>query len=557
MSFAQEMKDFVGGWTAVREMGLKKDGLDLQKQQIEDLKEYRDASLEMDKDRMAQQDRQFGMSHSLSAERLAIAKDAAANADAAASANAVYEGLGDVDSYAPEETAIPDPSADAAASDELSLDGYARGGMVRRMAEGGILEEDPDMPFVDPNKPYVDPALNVPVPTPRPSAIPDGAAAAAPQAPVEEAKPNSEAANATVSGAQEATAAVAPQLVADAGAKTAAVGPESEEKQDILNNTGGLSTKEWQELVQTIDPNGSIPDYLKSAAVLSSTYKYFMEKGQPEKAARVAKGILIANKQMTQTLGALAQNAMDDGDMESAAKLVSDAANSFPTGHQFSVQSGENGLTYSVKEDGKVVDQGKLSTDQFWQLAGKVKDGSMYIEEMGRFAENYSSKNTMTPEKALDVVSSSYVAASNAKQAYDDAEMNGVEGKELEALRTAAAAAVKSYKQDRTQAMKMGAKRTDIDASNKDALAMAIPDGQAPSGAAAEAGGGFLDTAGNMARKYSNPIVGLASDVMSGYNYLTGGEESETPAPKDEAEFNALPSGTRFIAPDGTVRTKP
>ena len=111
--------------------------------------------------------------------------------------------------------------------------------------------------------------------------------------------------------AQAAVADAAPALIEDVKKPEAAVGPEAEtERMDIVTNQGGLSMEEYKELITTIDPNDSIPAYLKSAAVLASTHRYFMENGQPEKAQRIAKGILILNKQMTQTLGALAQHAM-------------------------------------------------------------------------------------------------------------------------------------------------------------------------------------------------------------------------------------------------------
>lgn len=38
---------------------------------------------------------------------------------------------------------------------------------------------------------------------------------------------------------------------------------------------------------------------------------------------------------------------------------------------------------------------------------------------------------------------------------------------------------------------------------------------------------------------------------------LGGGGQSTLPQPKNAAEFSALPSGTQFMAPDGTVRVKP
>ena len=480
MSFAAEMKDFVSAWTSVSEIGNNKKRLDLQREEIENLKAYRDATLALDREQLELSKKNSDRNYALASKR---------NADAASAAeakkmNAVFEGLSGL-----EESNFDWDQEGAAEAIPTEEPAFRRGGLVARAADGGLIEEDPDLPFVDPQNPYVDPEMNrkareaqaIPVDAPaapqeQPALDPMGNATGMAAEP--EVDP---AAAETVSNdAATAIADAAPALVEDTKKKPAAIGPDAEtEAMDIVNNKGGLSMDEYKELIATIDPNDSIPAYLKSATVLATTHRYFMENGQPEKAQRVAKGILILNKQMTQTLGALAQNAMEEGNIPEAAQLVSDAANQFPTGHQFKVTPGEDGsMTYTVMKNGKEAGSGALTTEQLWELTGKVKDGSLFIEEMGRIAGAKSKK--IGPEQALELTANAYATAMQAKEALDLAIEDGADEEELNALREKANSTGATYKKYLSNSLKMGLKRTDIIAVGEQALEMAIPAEPAP-----------------------------------------------------------------------------
>lgn len=547
MSFAQEMKEFVAAWTTVSEMGARSRQLDLQREEIENLKTHREATLEIDREQLELSRLNSNRNYGLAAERNAIAREEAEARKAAT----VLEGLtGDstanLDWSTGEEV---DDGGDGGGYDTALPTEYtfqARGGMVARAAEGGVIEEDPDLPFVDKKNPYVDPEMNKNVRVV--PAIPVEAPSRTTQAPAEEqpaydAMGNStgftevdpEAAKAVADGAAAAVADAAPKLIEDAQKPDAAIGGD-EEKMDIVNNRGGLSLDEWKELVATIDPNNTIPAYMKSAAVLSSTYRFFMENGQPAKAAKVAKGILIMNKQMTQTLGSLAVNALEDGNMEAAARLLSDAADQFPTGQKFQVVPTENGVAYQMMENGEVANQGELTTDQFWALAGKVKDGSLFIEEMGRLAEstNNRSGGPRNEAEALDMTASAYASAMQANEALALATEEGADEEELNALRNEAKRTKAIYDRYYNNATSMGIKRTDIMARGDQMLEMAIPDAEQP------ADGWF-----------SSQEAGVTSDGNSV-------EFDSLPAPKTPQEVEALPPTVQyFIAPNGVVKRNP
>jgi hypothetical protein len=174
----------------------------------------------------------------------------------------------------------------------------------------------------------------------------------------------------------------------------------------------------------------------------------------------------------------------------------------------------------------------------------------MYVEEMGRFAEAYST-NTASPEAALGAASDAYVSAMNAKTAFENAELDGVEGEELETLRAAARDAAGDYKQVFSRALKLGVKRTDIIATGKNALEMAIPDGEAAAAAeGGDEGGGFLGMIadGLTPSKWTEKPGVTPEGNTADYNSM--------PAPKSAEERDALPSGTQYIAPNGEVKVK-
>ncbi len=564
MSFAAEMRDFVAGWTAVNEMGNKKRQLDLQKQEIENLKAYRDATLEMDQEKLELSRANSARSAGLAQERLALERE---KIEAAKHGN-VLEGLEAAQEPEYDWSEAGGTGGDGGTGEEEALPLYigefSRGGLVVKAQAGGMIyDELGNATGMTSDGPAVEEAIPV---APRPAAqeAPRPARAAGlatpPAKPADAPEPDPAAVATVAQGAKAAVAAAAPELVADTKKSDAAIGPDAEtEKMDIVNNRGGLSVDEYKELVATIDPNGSIPAYMESAAVLSSTYKYFMEQGEPQKAAKVAKGILILNKQMTQTLGALAVNALEEGNTDIATRLLSDAANKFPTGQKFQVVPTENGVAFQIMENGEVAQQGELNTDQLWAMAAKVKDGSLYIEEMGRLASSGQGRKRVGPTEALDLTANAYVGAMQAIEALNTATANEASPEELKALRAEAEKAKATYDKFYNNSLNMGLKRTDIEARAEQMLEMAIPvDQQA---AAEESSSGGLGAAvGNTLRGFP-----LTAPTMAAYDYLTSeGNQEAIPQgepqleyPKSKEEFDALPSGTRFVDPNGVLRIKP
>ena len=104
--------------------------------------------------------------------------------------------------------------------------------------------------------------------------------------------------------------------------------PAYQEKlQKFARGQGRMSDEEIREIDAVIDPDGTLPDASKSAARLAGIYKFYQDRGDPETASTVAARIILYNKFAAQTRGAMALQAINDGDLESGVRLLADAQN--------------------------------------------------------------------------------------------------------------------------------------------------------------------------------------------------------------------------------------
>jgi len=104
--------------------------------------------------------------------------------------------------------------------------------------------------------------------------------------------------------------------------------PEYQRKlQKFARGEGRMSDEEIRQIDAVIDPNGTLPDASKSAARIAAIYKFYEDRGDPQTASTVAARVLLYNKFAAQTRGAMALQAINDGDLESGVRLLTDAQN--------------------------------------------------------------------------------------------------------------------------------------------------------------------------------------------------------------------------------------
>lgn len=429
MGFSQEIKDFLVGFNTTSDFAMKTQSAALDRQRAKDDKAYKDANLELEQQRFGLQKSAQGLRDKLAMASGARAQSASARAAARlemqmkekeAKALGVLgdDPEGNFDTGMADEEAAAAAEADAqqyftpddfggGTSDETAS--FARGGLVQTAADGAMVGAIPDEDAIIQRKVRAaqgaSPAAIPVAPPVTPPSNPPTAAAAIPAAPaatpatvVPAGAPvprSREERNMVYAKAGEATELAMRSLKQDAAGSsqpeealpTVAV---AKSEFDPATNKGAATSEEIKAIDSKI--GGSFDGYTKGAARLAYAYNYFMENGEIEKAANVAKRILLFDKQAAQTRGYLAQKALEQGDTAAAAKLISDAYNeNIPDGQELKTTLNPDGsVSYTVLKDGEVVDEGSANTEQLWAMAAKVKDGSEFLSRMARLAQTYS-----------------------------------------------------------------------------------------------------------------------------------------------------------------------
>jgi hypothetical protein len=421
MGFSQEIKDFLAGYSATSDVGMKAQGLAIDRQKAADDKAYREANLAIERDRFALQKSSQGLRDKLAMAASARAEAASKRADAAAEAKALADLGTDPGAYDYGYNAGTSAAgAGEASADESVINsyltefgtglGFSRGGMVQTAADGamvGALPIEDDMAkrrfrVAQEGTAPVTPASNSPAaaiptaPTPLPrEARPETLAKTAPVPLPREERVKADRNAQILATAGEATELAMRSLKEDAAAGEAPAealptGAASGSEFNPLNNRGAATPEE----IKAIDAKigGSFDGYMKGAARLSEAFSYYMDRGEIERAANVAKRILLFDKQASQTRGFMAQQALEQGDTASAARLISDAYNeNIPDGQQLkTVLNPDGSVSYTVMKGDEVVQQGTANTEQLWAMAAKVKDGSEFLNRMAKLAQTYS-----------------------------------------------------------------------------------------------------------------------------------------------------------------------
>lgn len=208
----------------------------------------------------------------------------------------------------------------------------------------------------------------------------------------------------------------------DSKTATTAVGDGSDKDgMNLGSNKGGFTIKEYEGILKGVDKDGTLPPNLLSLAAIGQATDFYMSKGDTKNAVKAAKGMLIANKKITQTLGTLALDQLQAGDYQNACKLLNDACTRFPTDSQIEVLPDDaRGATYTVKDvDGKVVEQGQINEKQLIELATGVVDGSLYMSNIAKFAASHAKdKPDGGVREALSGITDIYSQREALREAY-------------------------------------------------------------------------------------------------------------------------------------------
>lgn len=567
MSFSAEINDFVKGFSAGSQVGgeimdrkfrreeaeldraFREKGFDFEKEKFgytqrrdEDSKAYRDRVMA---DRIARADRAEARADAASRradEKLRLLEKQAedrALAEFGTDPGAAAKGDTYVDDYDFEDDVGTAAGVDYPEVDDeevVQLD--RKGGMVVRANTGGAIPEEP---------PVEEPEVN---------------SAGKGDLLVEQAKP--------------ILKEVFDDEAAQLGEKPEAIATKPKKDQSrisVVSGEGAASPDEIKAIDKVIDPDNQMEPYRKGAARLVTAYNFFVEKGDMQKARNVAKRIVAFHKLASQTQGNLALAALERGDLNAASKLVTDAYNeNVPDGKTIEATPTPRGtIAYKTNNEDFAQQQGEIGAQELWALASKVADGSEFIDRMTDLAATAKSKGkgsySNDVAEAARARNQLDALVAQRESVDDEAQLAELDKQIAAQQKTVMSTLEKARKAARLTRRPQEVFEKDYLRALKVEPDFAIPAAGAATAAVPEAPQGSSGFGSYLGMVEGATPQGIGRRIGAAIgDYFTGGDEpAAQPAPQQAAparprskeEFDALPSGATFIAPDGSIRRKP
>lgn len=190
---------------------------------------------------------------------------------------------------------------------------------------------------------------------------------------------------------------------------------------DFVTNKGAATPEEVKAIDAKVDPDGTMDNWSKGRARLGYAYDYFVQRGEPEKATKVAQRLLMFDKMASEARGKIAVQLINGGDPGKGATVLMDAYNdNIHDGSTIDVKPAADGqFSFSISKEGKVVNEGTGSTSQLAELAGSVANGSEFTRRTARVAAGDG--NDAEPDAGPDDIPAPGSAAANPPKAIPDA----------------------------------------------------------------------------------------------------------------------------------------
>lgn len=134
---------------------------------------------------------------------------------------------------------------------------------------------------------------------------------------------------------------------------------------------GGLTDQEMDAAKKAVDPEGKLTDSQRNMAALGSVYQFWANKGEGDKASKVAFQMLQHYRNASQRYAAIAAHAAQGGNVDLATKAAMKAYANVPDGNDLELMANpDGGIMYAVTgPDGNVTTKG-IATPQ--QLAASA-----------------------------------------------------------------------------------------------------------------------------------------------------------------------------------------
>lgn len=141
-----------------------------------------------------------------------------------------------------------------------------------------------------------------------------------------------------------------------------------------ISGHGAANVSQIEQIQQLIDPNGEMTESERVMRSLSTAYDYYLSRGEGDKAQAVAFSMLQSYRQMSQRYMAIAQAAVEGGDIEGAVEAAVRAYTIIPDGRDLSIVKNGDGYAfrYTDEETGRVVQEGIMSPQEIGGMIMRV-----------------------------------------------------------------------------------------------------------------------------------------------------------------------------------------
>ena len=239
--------------------------------------------------------------------------------------------------------------------------GFARGGLVRKFAVGGMVD-DSDL---DDDDDEVTPGVMPPAIGPTDVSAQRRTAPAIGGVPTPAARPPNPVDDALKYGVTQ----LPPQTGAIGGsaARTRAL-------RGYAQGAGGAPADEMLKVYRKIDPKGEMGESERNMYAIQSIWQYKMNQGDTEGAAKAAFQMLQSYKTAATRYAALADAAMKNGNVDEGMKLAMKAYAQVPDGNDMKLYKGKDGrIGYEMKDkDGNQITGGIATPAEIGAAAAKL-----------------------------------------------------------------------------------------------------------------------------------------------------------------------------------------
>lgn len=155
--------------------------------------------------------------------------------------------------------------------------------------------------------------------------------------------------------------------------------------QKLASSEGALTGQEYQQLTQTVDPEGKMTPGERNREIIKRVTEFGEKSGRQQEAAQLVGGVMLSQRRAVRVAGVMAEEALKKGDVEGATKILQKAYDAIPDGNTLVVEPAESGTGYVFKQvdgKGRTVAQGDLTPDVLKQQIELAKTGQAYDQHV-------------------------------------------------------------------------------------------------------------------------------------------------------------------------------